>query len=951
MNAVQFSAWGAEPTILELEKTVRSFDWQVPSSSFLARDHKSLENDIAYKETWRAFVEFKKVLESTSQHYEKWRGSEELENKFTDAVIKYQDLQSRFMLAYAKIAHAHEGYEDYFSWDHFSKLNLRLFIGSVSGYLKQRPFNLRHVDTKTLEIFQTEQDLQMIEMAALMNPKTEGQYLLMLQFSALRSAIVNRWGLDQAFFSSPQDQKIYYPTSSFLSLRNIDGKTITQWPAYKELNGDMLHQVVERLGSTISQVVMDNPITVSQGYESTARDHLLNSGYFDGHSMSGESTHQMFLNEMRTEFQQSFIKRWKLIANSVLLVSSYPSDSWNPEATVDRIIDTSFDYMTDYLAAKATEWMFKKGFEFIKQGENSDQKILEVNSRNKKFFDQLKPGWVAVVKPKMTQAMNDHKVEVWKAVKRDTQDAKVTSVLKGISSNLEIWKILLDIKNSKSAGMAYEISKPLESWKKLSLTSLEDVELYFFQKTPEAGRSKMPNDLISPFFLKLMEEFRDDASEGAWKMRIKTILKKMENEVAKDFGATSLAELHPPKTFSPYVPESAKAAKGRLEAEKPVRDIEELRGLLNRAFYLDSKGPEILRTVADFQAFALAKKNDLMTDVPILKLLRKDEVSRKRLQETLNQQRSDCSRRKLELRKQKFVDQEAVRYLCDPKLQDPDDLFMSLVRIAASAPSLLTQEVVRREMVYAYDQARRDSIGKFEKLAKIYPFQSSEKNENHRLLLQSTEMVRKSFIDSSEDLKKIDDSLMKATRSTIERQNDFLNDTVMYVFYGMIIAGAVMGTMASGGVAAPALISAIFSASVISLNVLGVANIYTRTAVDFFVLPPQLEYQVQLANIQSALARRDYHQGRSGMLAKKDQEKLARATQNGLDVDEALEQLDEQKFEAKIGLFVYTPMDALGLSEFTKIKPLTNLVVKPVSRTVTWMKARVLDVKPPKIKP
>ena len=163
---------------------------------------------------------------------------------------------------------------------------------------------------------------------------------------------------------------------------------------------------------------------------------------------------------------------------------------------------------------------------------------------------------------------------------------------------------------------------------------------------------------------------------------------------------------------------------------------------------------------------------------------------------------------------------------------------------------------------------------------------------------------------------------MKTTRTTGERMNDFLNEVVMYVFYAFLVVGAATLVVASDGGLYP-LLQGLLSAGLLTVNILGVANVITRTAVDFYISPPQLEYQREYANSIAVSSKQEIQQG-AVAIGSKELDQLEGLDQKGQTLDHAIEKQDEQRGEKKMGI-VWSVLDLTGVGEVVKpLKPLTK---------------------------
>lgn len=894
LNTVQFAAHASarDPNVLdELESNLMLLEKQ--ASSLFVRSHGDLEQHWAYKPSADLFIKAKAEIETLSRK----QIAVDQDQRFAERILtRYLGLESRLYLVYARIAHARSGLENQFSFDHLAKFNLKIAKDSANVLRMLRPHNIRHVDSRTLEVFLTQQDKQLAEFAALMNPRTSEEYLAALQFSAIRSGIVNKWAIDQAYAAPTTENVTFFPTQRFLSFRDLQGKTISAMQAYQELNADLRLEGFLKLKPEIQAIIAKVPLTNAVRLDAALLERLMSlPGFFKQNRFNSREDNQEIVERLIKELGIKYASEWDRIAGDVIetasMVGDFATDSRYPQV-VDRLLESSYSYMNNLISFYLTKWMAVNGFI-----SSEAQSELEANE---KIFDAFKPEWVAKLRPKLIDLVKSKAQSALRETRLETHHEKMEFIRTSVLQDIWIWNILLESKNNESAVVG-KIKQVPNDWKLVDLKTPQDAEYYFFRSYQGSG-IPFVDKADQEWLLKFFAEFKKQKETGNLKSR----LRKFYYEYTKKTMEQALAEF--------------KANSAKTD-QPPPHKFSDPKGELVRIFHFEDKdSSSVLTTIEEYQTFAEAKREELVSKAGVLRLLRTDALSASRIEREHQKQVAAYDKFMNEV--EKYRERYSQRELFRPELQKADDLLLSLVRSWKENPNALITDAFNAEMKAAYDGARTDSAGKLEKLFSIHDLAQSKFNQDHRLILQSTERVRQTFIQGNEVIKKLDESLMKETRTSGERLNDFLNEVVMYVFYAILVVGAATLVVASDGAMYP-LLQGLLSAGLMTINIMGVANVITRTAVDFYIVPPQLEYQREYANFIATSSRQEVQQG-DVTLSARDEEKLEGLDQKGQTLERAIHRQEEQRGEKKLGV-VWSVLDMTGVGEVIKpLRPITK---------------------------
>lgn len=885
----------------ELEANIQFLEKQVPS--FMVRSHEEFAQHWGFSVVRESFKKAKSEIETLS-HKEI---AVEQNQRFAERIlVRYLGLQTRLALVYARVAHLRSGFESQFSFKKLESFNLRISKESAASFRVIKPHNVRHVDAVTLEIFMTSQDLQLTEFAALMNPKTEEEYLKVLQFSALRSGIVNRWALDQAYLGVPEEQLFYFPVKRFLSFADLTQKTISQTQAYQELNADVRLEGFMRLKPALQESIRAHSILDSVGLESALTERLLSlPEYFKKNQFNSSEDNLAAADEVIKGLRKKVLADWDSISSDVIETSSMVGDLMQEpkyHALIDRLLETSFGYLSNLTAYHLTYGMVKSGF--IKA---HPEKELE---KNEKMLLQFKTEWMNALRPKLTELVKNQAQDSWKQTRKELHQEKMEFMRKSVLESIWVWNILLDTKNANASVIA-SIRQVPGQWKLVTMSSAEEAKHYFFRVYQPTG-NPFVDTKHQEWAIEFFSRFEAQSPGKLGESELKRALK----EYLAQYTSKSLEQ------FAKEWEEQKKNPVDPSVAQYKEQFKEDPRDEIKRVFHLNDQESKILRTVREYQSFAESKREHLLSQIGSLRLLRKDAIAMERLkQEHAKQVRTyDEFMRQARPYRERHDGRELFR----PEIQDADDLLLSLVRAWKSDPNSLITDTFQSEVKQAFDNARVDATGKLEKFFMIHDLTRSKSNADHRLILQSTERVRQTFIQSGESFKKLDESLMKQTRSVTEKLDDMLENVVMFIFYAILVVGAATLVVASDGALAP-LLQGLLSAGVVAINVLGVANVVTRTTVDFYVLPPQLEYQKDYANYLSATARQEAQQGSAPILKGRDSDRLSDLDQKGQTLDNAIDNIEEQVSDRRAGI-VWSALDMTGVGEVIQpLKPLTKM--------------------------
>ncbi|MCM0607298.1 MAG: hypothetical protein KA715_14510 [Xanthomonadaceae bacterium] len=880
----------AEAQVVFFEKQARAL-----GSSFGIRSHEELALNWAYRPMIEKLMAAKLDIESISRK----DISIIRERRFAEQILfRYFGLQVRLYLAYARVAHSSHGYGLSFSFKKLEELNLRISKNPSMMFRVAKPYNVRHVNPDTVEIFLSSQDEQLVEFAALMDPQNSEDYLASLQLSAIRSSIVNRWSLDQAYSSVPEERILQTPTPRFLSYPDLKGKKISETRAYQELNSEMRLFAFETLNDDLQKIIKKYPITQSVGFSSGLFKLLVaNDGYFQKKDTNSVEYNQLVVEDRMNALKKHYQTYWEEEGKNIIVTSSLVGDSWKMEDVVQRVLDHSFESLRDAQAAAYTDWLYQEGYI------DGDSQI-EFN-KNKSFLDEFKTEWQNTVRPEILNLMKLRAKEAWSSIRKESHAKKMKFIQESILQSAWTWNILLDTKNSKTDLTGGNHQKVQGTWKLVQIRSAEDARIYFFNTLQKMETAPEEQDQVWFYeFFEKMKNFPDDqANEDTWKRRVREVLSQYESKWMQDWMKVRTMFGQNNSSF---------------QWKKPAKQL-----VIENIFYLEDRINTILRLPSEYITFAEAKRDELFAKVGVLRVLRKDELAMKRLKNEHSRQVMAYNQFQTEIRKHGGVQYAGTTI--SPRMPEEDDLFMSLIRAWRENSSNLLTEVFNADMKATYDQARLDGTEKLERLISIQRLDQSDNNEKHRLILQSTLPVRQTFIQSHEKYRVIDEQLMKTTRSSAERANDFLNTTVLYVFYAFLAVGAVTLVVASDGMFYPVL-KGMLSGGLIAINIMGVANIATRTRVDFFELPPQMEYQVQYANALSIAAQQEVQHGETAVLDKKEENEVLQ----GLDHDQnrlsvALSNQKAQRDEKYFGV-VWSALDTTGYTEVVKaLRPFTKM--------------------------
>ena len=676
LNIVQGGAYASsrDPNVLdELESNLMFFEKQV--SALFIRSHAELEQHWAYKPTADLFVKAKAEIEALS----KKQIAEDQDQRFAERILsRYLGLESRLYLAYARAAHLRPGLETQFSFDHLAKFNLKIAKNTARVLRILRPHNIRHVDARTLEVFLTSQDKQLAEFAALMNPKTSEEYLTALQFSAIRSGIVNKWALDQAYATPPAESVINYPTTRFLSFRDLDGKTISSMQAYQELNADLRLEGFLKLKPEIQTIVSKSPITSAVRLDTALMDRLVAlPGYFKKNKFNTREDNQEVVDQLIKKISVLYSSEWDRIASDVIETSSFvgdfATDSRYPQV-VDRVLESTYSYMNNLVSYALTKWMFVNGYI---EGDSQPELVA-----NEKLFDSFKTEWIARVRPKLIDLVKTKAQAALKETRLATHTEKMEFIRGAVAGDIWIWNILLETKN-RASSVIHELGEQVPNdWKLVDVMTAQDAEYYFFRSFRGSGISFV-DKVDQEWLLKFFEEFKKKT--GTQSGGLKSRLREFYNDYTKKTMVQVLDDL-----------------KKQEEQPVPVHKFSDPKADLRRIFHLDDLNTQsVLTTVEEYQTYAEAKREELIAKAGVLRLLRTDVVSAARIEREHQKQVQDYDKFMNQIKK--YRDPHEQRELFRPELQKEDDLLLSLVRAWKENPNSLVTDAFNAEMKAAYD--------------------------------------------------------------------------------------------------------------------------------------------------------------------------------------------------------------------------------------------------------
>jgi hypothetical protein len=171
-----------------------------------------------------------------------------------------------FYAIYARVAHSLNANARDFNFDTLNPYTLKLKPSTALDLIKQKPFNVRHLNAGVIEFFINSQDRQLAEFYALTAPKDELTYSKLIQFSALRETFNNLWAVQRLSVNDIATQTVNSCAPELLSFRSPPSGNLKETDDYLELDASSRYDGLTALVDGAFQKTLTLPFLAQENY-------------------------------------------------------------------------------------------------------------------------------------------------------------------------------------------------------------------------------------------------------------------------------------------------------------------------------------------------------------------------------------------------------------------------------------------------------------------------------------------------------------------------------------------------------------------------------------------------------------------------------------------------------------------------------------------------------------
>ena len=728
--------------------------------------------------------------------------------------------------------------------DSVSALTIRLNKDSSIEVTADLPFNSRHVDARTVELFLLEQDKQGTEYAAIAATELTDKYEKMLQFSAVRTMFVNRWALDRMGYGKAQNQALSSCAPHLVSFRMGGARRVSEHPAFIKLGtADRFEDWAQpELQGPAVKATLVKPLGSSADYEAIFTNALKETptfrNFFFSYNMAEQ---QKFLKDSGALIAKTEEDNWNGQAEEVVFKSILPGDSLSRAKISDRVADDAYDARIGFIIDQAAK------IAQIQMGANE-------SARLEKAFRAALPA------AKYTNALQDAVSNALASLDSPDAQKKRRSVREKKKLGGIFYIIEPNIRYARDMAL---VKKLAQSESRRDETPPASLKLGSKVRNPLELKDQFMAMLDLPAKASLKRTFMQGQGSGLMVEFIKNVTiefektKKPIEEIAARV-AVAMQKKYPAK-FT-YISPEQNVAKPTVTYNPTTHKLEgkimaaETTRVAPRAALLASSGvaladmlellnlkgttlpakPVLVRSYLQHYVFNASKVSKITSLAPVI------QTSWVAPQDVAEQQRNTTY----------HSTSYGVSVASKPADPKPISLMEHMGRFA------FDEKTMKHDRQKAWDFLREafartasEDKGKVETFCQA-DIHDTTNDENFRKMFRSSTTIRAALQSAFPEFVEQDADLMEATKTTAEVWVDALMIGFMVLGGAALLIGLTVFTMGAASIAVGPLLMTLLTVSGKILLPLTIANLYYSTTVAFIEKPAALAFQESVLNSQ-----------------------------------------------------------------------------------------------------
>ncbi len=718
--------------------------------------------------------------------------------------------------------------------DSVGALTIRLNKDSSVELTADLPFNSRHVDTQTVELFLLEQDKQGTEYAAIASTELTDKYEKMLQFSAVRTMFVNRWALDRMGYGKAQNIGLSSCAPDLVSFRMNGARRISEHPAFLELGmADRFEDWAQpEVQSGAVKATLAKPLGSSAEYEAILVGALKGtpaySNFFFDFNMAQQ---QKFLKDSGDLIAATEESNWTAQAEETVFRSLLPGDSMNRVKIADRVSDDAYEAHIQYIVDQAVGIAQQMGSPERARLEKAFRTALPNAKYTAALQDAVSNSLVSLDAPG-----GDAKRRARRASK------KLGGIFAIIEPNIRYARDMALVKkqamNEYRRGETAPASLKLGS-KVTNPLELKDQFMAMLDLPENEGLKKaFTHNQISNLMLDFIKNVSIEFEKT--KKPIEQIAGRVAVAMQKKYPAQYIdyTKLEPKKEAPRFGSNVAVSDNTRVVMRKPVLPtpgvaLGQMLALLNLKGTVLPVSPVMIRSYLQHYVFNAAKIGKIVSLAPVLQtswVAPQDEEASRREVVTMSTSYGPVTSQPVKPKPIQLME-HIGRFAFDEKTMKHDRnkaynfLHQAFQRTAAED----------KEKVETFCQADiHDQTG----------------DENFRKMFRSSTMIRAALQAAFPEFVEQDADLMEATKTTAEVWVDSLMMAFLVIGGVALIVGLTVFTMGAASLTAGPILMGLMAVSGKVLLPLTIANLYFSTTVAFIEKPAALAFQESVLKSQ-----------------------------------------------------------------------------------------------------